>query len=65
MSTSVPANHPPFQPPEKAPTPPRAQESITASAVARAKQAADLAMAAAKAERARNRGQGTVVDVMA
>lgn len=64
MSTSVPTNHPPFQPPEKAP-PPRSHEDVTRAAVDRAKQSADLAVAAAKAERAHNRGVGTVVDVTA
>ena len=69
MSTSVqvPAK-PPFQPSaSEAPKPPpsRTQEAVTRAAADRVKQSADLATASAKAERAHNRGIGTVVDVTA
>jgi hypothetical protein len=68
MSTSVQVqSRPPFQPPsaEAPPPPPRTQEAVSRAAADRAKQSADLAMASAKAERAHNRGVGTVVDVTA
>jgi hypothetical protein len=69
MSTSVQVHsRPPFQPPTaEAPSPPpsRTQEAVNRAAADRAKQSADLALAAAKAERAHNRGVGTVVDVTA
>ena len=70
MSTSVQVHtRPPFQPPStEAPQQPssssRTQEDVSRSAADRAKQSADLAIAAAKAERAHNRGVGTVVDVV-
>jgi hypothetical protein len=68
MSTSVQVQaRPPFQPPSTEapkPPPPRTQEAVTRAAADRAKQSADLAMASAKAERAHNRGVGTVVDVV-
>ena len=69
MSTSVQVqSRPPFQPPAaEAPPPPtsRTQEAVSRAAADRVKQSADLAMASAKAERAHNRGVGTVVDVTA
>ena len=69
MSTSVQTHvRPPFQPPSaEAPQPPpsRTQEAVTRAAADRVKQSADLANAAAKAERAHNQGVGTVVDVTA
>jgi hypothetical protein len=69
MSTSVQVqSRPPFQPPAaEAPPPPpsRTQEAVSRAAADRVKQSADLATAAAKAERAHNRGVGTVVDVTA
>lgn len=69
MSTSVQQvqTRPPFQPPSsEAPPPPpsRSQEAVSRAAADRAKQSADLATAAAKAERAHNQGVGSVVDVM-
>ena len=68
MSTSVPVQaRPPFQPPSAEapkPAPARSQEEVSRSAANRAKQSADLAVAAAKSERAHNRGVGTVVDVV-
>lgn len=61
MSASVSpvADHPPFQPPE------RSRADVSRAAAERVKQAEVLAIQAAKAERAHNRGVGTVVDVTA
>ena len=68
MSASVQVqSRPPFQPPKveaPKPPPPRSQEDVTRAAADRAKQSANLALAAAKSERAHNRGVGTVVDVV-
>jgi hypothetical protein len=65
-SVSVQVKPPSYEPPPKAPPPPeRSREDVSRAAADRAKQASDLATAGAKAERARNTGVGTVVDVTA
>jgi hypothetical protein len=65
-SVSVQVKPPTYEPPAKAPPPPeRSREDVSRAAADRAKQSADLALSAAKAERAHNRGVGTVVDVTA
>ena len=53
------SNHPTFTPPQ------RAQPDVTKAAVERARQTAELAAVTAKVERAKSRGQGTQVDVVA
>lgn len=53
------SNHPTFTPPN------RAQPDVTKAAVERARQTADLAAITAQVERAKARGQGSQVDILA
>ena len=53
------SNHPTFTPPN------RGQPDVTKAALERARQTADLAAVNAQVHRAKSRGQGTKVDVVA